>query len=71
MASALLAAGVGRYVICFHCYHPPTYAIRSGLARVPTVLPPDNLHALGSLGFAVQRFSCAEWSGKVIFDLHH
>ncbi|KIK51616.1 hypothetical protein GYMLUDRAFT_181177 [Collybiopsis luxurians FD-317 M1] len=35
-----------------------------GLARLPTVLFSENLQALGSLGFAVQRFSCAEWGAK-------
>ncbi|KAF5367967.1 hypothetical protein D9758_004461 [Tetrapyrgos nigripes] len=32
-----------------------------GLARLPTALAPDCLRPLASLGFAVQRFSCAEW----------
>ncbi|KAF9076885.1 armadillo-type protein [Rhodocollybia butyracea] len=39
--------------------------IAKGLARLPTVLSSGKLQALGSLGFAVQRFSCAEWSGKI------
>ncbi|KAJ4479387.1 hypothetical protein J3R30DRAFT_2755320 [Lentinula aciculospora] len=39
--------------------------VAKGLARLPTVLTSENLQALGSLGFTVQRFSCAEWSGKI------
>ncbi|KAJ3722452.1 armadillo-type protein [Lentinula raphanica] len=39
--------------------------VAQGLARLPTVLSSENLQALGSLGFTVQRFSCAEWSGKI------
>ncbi|KAJ3739612.1 armadillo-type protein [Lentinula detonsa] len=39
--------------------------VAKGLARLPTVLSSENLQALGSLGFTVQRFSCAEWSGKI------
>ncbi|ESK86422.1 hypothetical protein Moror_4951, partial [Moniliophthora roreri MCA 2997] len=38
--------------------------IARGLARLPTVLPPDSFHPLGSFGFAIQRFSCAEWGGS-------
>ncbi|KAF7290544.1 Protein kinase domain-containing protein [Mycena indigotica] len=37
--------------------------IARGLARLPSVLPPDQLDPLGALAFAVQRFSCAEWGG--------
>ncbi|THU95762.1 ARM repeat-containing protein [Dendrothele bispora CBS 962.96] len=32
-----------------------------GLARLPTVLAPGCLEPLESFGFAIQRFSCAEW----------
>ncbi|KAK7046115.1 hypothetical protein VNI00_007118 [Paramarasmius palmivorus] len=38
--------------------------IARGLARLPTVLPPGSLYPLGSFGFAIQRFSCAEWGGS-------
>ncbi|KAK1228039.1 hypothetical protein PQX77_008932 [Marasmius sp. AFHP31] len=37
--------------------------IAKGLARLPTVLPPEAVYPLGSFGFAIQRFSCAEWGG--------
>nr|GAT54379.1 predicted protein [Mycena chlorophos] len=37
--------------------------IAKGLARLPSVLPHDELLPLGALAFAVQRFSCAEWGG--------
>ncbi|KAJ7074507.1 hypothetical protein C8F01DRAFT_1010854 [Mycena amicta] len=37
--------------------------IARGLARLPSVLAPDQLDPLGALAFAVQRFSCAEWGG--------
>ncbi|KAF7291470.1 Protein kinase domain-containing protein [Mycena kentingensis (nom. inval.)] len=39
--------------------------IARGLARLPSVLAPDDLEPLGALAFAVQRFSCAEWGGGV------
>ncbi len=35
--------------------------IAKGLARLPSVLPSDEVEPLGSFAFAVQRFSCAEW----------
>ncbi|KAF9029715.1 ARM repeat-containing protein [Hymenopellis radicata] len=35
--------------------------IAHGLARLPSVLPTDEVEPLGSFAFAVQRFSCAEW----------
>ncbi|ESK88311.1 hypothetical protein Moror_14833 [Moniliophthora roreri MCA 2997] len=38
--------------------------IAKGLARLPTVLPPESLHPLESFGFAIQRFSCAEWGSS-------
>ncbi|KAI3612067.1 Armdomain-containing protein [Moniliophthora roreri] len=38
--------------------------IARGLARLPTVLPPDVVYPLGSFGFTIQRFSCAEWGGS-------
>lgn len=34
-----------------------------GLARLPTVLPTDEVEPLASFAFAIQRFSCAEWGG--------
>lgn len=33
------------------------------LARLPRVLANDDIEPLGSFGFAIQRFSCAEWGG--------
>ena len=36
----------------------------AGLARMPRVLPTDEVEPLASFAFAVQRFSCAEWGGK-------
>ncbi|KIY73084.1 ARM repeat-containing protein [Cylindrobasidium torrendii FP15055 ss-10] len=35
--------------------------VAHGLARLPSVLPTDEVRPLGSFAFAVQRFSCAEW----------
>ena len=35
--------------------------VAKGLARIPSVLPSDEVEPLGSFAFAVQRFSCAEW----------
>jgi len=35
-----------------------------GLARLPTVLPSNCLYPLESFGFAIQRFSCAEWGKR-------
>ncbi|KAK0451365.1 uncharacterized protein EV420DRAFT_1560606 [Desarmillaria tabescens] len=35
--------------------------IAKGLARLPSVLPSDEVEPLGSFAFAVQRFGCAEW----------
>ncbi|THU94438.1 hypothetical protein K435DRAFT_860566 [Dendrothele bispora CBS 962.96] len=37
--------------------------IASGLARMPSVLPSDEVAPLASFAFAIQRFSCAEWGG--------
>ncbi|KAJ8085539.1 hypothetical protein PM082_004357 [Marasmius tenuissimus] len=37
--------------------------VAQGLARLPTVLPQSTLHPLGSFGFTIQRFSCAQWGG--------
>ncbi|KAK1229276.1 hypothetical protein PQX77_007674 [Marasmius sp. AFHP31] len=37
--------------------------VAQGLARLPTVLPQSALHPLGSFGFTIQRFSCAQWGG--------
>ncbi|CAK5263320.1 unnamed protein product [Mycena citricolor] len=37
--------------------------IASGLARLPSILPADQIEPLGAFAFAVQRFSCAEWGG--------
>jgi hypothetical protein len=34
-----------------------------GLARLPRVLPTEEVEPLGSFAFAIQRFSCAEWGG--------
>ncbi|KAK0493502.1 hypothetical protein EDD18DRAFT_1356424 [Armillaria luteobubalina] len=45
--------------------------IAKGLARLPSVLPTDEVEPLGSFAFAVQRFSCAEWGSgtrKVLVD---
>ncbi|EEB89911.1 hypothetical protein MPER_11945, partial [Moniliophthora perniciosa FA553] len=38
--------------------------IAKGLARLPTVLLPGSLRPLESFGFAIQRFSCAEWGSS-------
>ena len=35
----------------------------AGLARLPRVLPVDQIEPLGSFAFSVQRFVCAEWGG--------
>ena len=35
----------------------------SGLARLPRVLPIDQIEPLASFAFAIQRFVCAEWGG--------
>lgn len=37
--------------------------IARGLARLPSVLPPEHVEPLESFAFAIQRFSCAEWGG--------
>ncbi|KAJ7659021.1 armadillo-type protein, partial [Mycena polygramma] len=37
--------------------------IAHGLARVPNILPPEEVEPLGAFAFAIQRFSCAEWGG--------
>ncbi|KAG7094346.1 hypothetical protein E1B28_007946 [Marasmius oreades] len=42
--------------------------VAKGLGRLPTVLPQDRdydviVKPLGSFGFVIQRFSCAEWGG--------
>ncbi|KAJ6453969.1 hypothetical protein C8R45DRAFT_1065143 [Mycena sanguinolenta] len=37
--------------------------VARGLARLPGILPADEVNALGAFAFAVQRFSCAEWGG--------
>ncbi|KAL0580453.1 hypothetical protein V5O48_001523 [Marasmius crinis-equi] len=34
-----------------------------GLARMPRVLPQDEVEPLASFAFAISRFSCAEWGG--------
>jgi len=34
-----------------------------GLARLPRVLPTEEVEPLESFAFAIQRFSCAEWGG--------
>jgi len=34
-----------------------------GLARLPHVLPTEEVEPLESFAFAIQRFSCAEWGG--------
>jgi len=34
-----------------------------GLARLPRVLPTEEVEPLASFAFAIQRFSCAEWGG--------
>ncbi|KAK7018606.1 kinase domain-containing protein [Favolaschia claudopus] len=35
--------------------------VARGLARLPSMLPTDEVEPLGSFAFAIQRFSCAEW----------
>jgi hypothetical protein len=35
--------------------------VAQGLARLPSVLPLEEVKPLGSFAFAIQRFSCAEW----------
>ncbi|KAJ7259794.1 hypothetical protein C8J57DRAFT_1515160 [Mycena rebaudengoi] len=45
--------------------------IARGLARLPSVLPTEEVEPLASFAFAIQRFSCAEWGGgtrKVLVD---
>ncbi|KAJ7208014.1 armadillo-type protein, partial [Mycena pura] len=37
--------------------------IARGLARLPSMLPAEDITPLGAFAFAVQRFSCAEWGG--------
>ncbi|KAL0565147.1 hypothetical protein V5O48_016882 [Marasmius crinis-equi] len=37
--------------------------VASGLARLPRVLPADEVTPLGCFAFAIQRFSYAEWGG--------
>ncbi|KAK1228041.1 hypothetical protein PQX77_008934 [Marasmius sp. AFHP31] len=37
--------------------------VASGLARLPRVLPADEVLPLGCFAFAIQRFSYAEWGG--------
>ncbi|KAF9258925.1 ARM repeat-containing protein [Marasmius fiardii PR-910] len=37
--------------------------VAGGLARMPRVLPQDEVEPLASFAFAIQRFSCAEWGG--------
>ena len=38
--------------------------IAKGLARLPRVLPTEEVEPLESFAFAIQRFSCAEWDGE-------
>ncbi|KAK7032124.1 hypothetical protein VNI00_013298 [Paramarasmius palmivorus] len=37
--------------------------VAGGLARLPSVLPTEEVEPLASFAFAIQRFSCAEWGG--------
>ncbi|KAJ6617917.1 hypothetical protein B0H10DRAFT_2164310 [Mycena sp. CBHHK59/15] len=37
--------------------------IARGLARLPSMLPTEEVEPLGAFAFAIQRFSCAEWGG--------
>ncbi|KAJ7037062.1 hypothetical protein C8F04DRAFT_1393846 [Mycena alexandri] len=37
--------------------------IPAGLARLPSMLPTEQVEPLGAFAFAIQRFSCAEWGG--------
>jgi len=37
--------------------------VAGGLARMPSVLPSNQVPPLASFAFAIQRFSCAEWGG--------
>ncbi|KAJ7092531.1 armadillo-type protein [Mycena crocata] len=39
--------------------------IARGLARLPSMLPTEEVEPLGAFAFAIQRFSCAEWGGGV------
>ncbi|KAJ7159838.1 armadillo-type protein [Mycena crocata] len=39
--------------------------IARGLARLPSMLPTEEVEPLGSFAFAIQRLSCAEWGGGV------
>ncbi|KAJ7772223.1 armadillo-type protein [Mycena metata] len=38
--------------------------VARGLARLPSMLPPEEVEPLASFAFAVQRFSCAQWGGS-------
>ncbi|KAJ7730868.1 hypothetical protein DFH07DRAFT_848205 [Mycena maculata] len=35
--------------------------VARGLARLPSMLPTEEVEPLGSFAFSIQRFSCAEW----------
>ncbi|KAJ7831966.1 armadillo-type protein [Mycena leptocephala] len=37
--------------------------VARGLARLPSILPSEEVEPLGAFAFAIQRFSCAEWGG--------
>ncbi|KAF7334676.1 Protein kinase domain-containing protein [Mycena venus] len=37
--------------------------VARGLARLPSMLPTEEVEPLGAFAFAIQRFSCAEWGG--------
>jgi hypothetical protein len=39
--------------------------VARGLARVPSVLPTEEVEPLGSFAFAITRFSAAEWGAGV------
>ncbi|KAJ7579671.1 hypothetical protein C8J56DRAFT_963325 [Mycena floridula] len=46
--------------------------IANGLARLPSVLSPEEVGPLASFAFAIQRFSCAEWGSgtrKALVDV--
>jgi hypothetical protein len=39
--------------------------VARGLARLPSILPTEEVEPLGAFAFAIQRFACAEWGGGI------